>query len=40
MTFINPVADLIFGAAIGFALYFTVTDSWWTVPYLLKRLFD
>jgi len=38
MILIHPVVDLILGAALGFTVYFTATDSWWIVPILLRRL--
>jgi len=39
MILINPVVDLVLGGATGLVFYFQVTDSWWTAPILLRRLF-
>jgi len=38
MILIHPVVDFILGVAAGFAFYFQVTNSWCTVPILLRRL--
>lgn len=36
---INPFADFVLGGVVGLCVYFTATDSWWTLPHLIRRLF-
>lgn len=37
---IHPVIDFILGVLVGLGMMLTVTDSWWMVRPLMRRLFD